>query len=69
MVGVALLLIMTPIAIKVICRKKTNHNEGAQTDGNDDATGTTTGGVDKSTKYKRFQNQPESNGKSINNNL
>ena len=61
MIGVALLLIMTPIAIKVICRKKTTNNEESLDEQPTDCDD----GTDKS-KYKRFENQPVTNDKSIN---
>ena len=61
MVGVALLLIMTPIAIKIICRKK--EDEETQTLDDDNGEMDETG----KSRYARFENQPSAD-KSINNN-
>ena len=52
---------MTPIAIKVICRKKTTNNEESLDEQPTDCDD----GTDKS-KYRRFENQPVTNDKSIN---
>ena len=67
---------MTPVAIKIICRKKNESSQTEDVDGNDDFHGNhgdnlKSKGTDNP-NYRRFENESATtvtNGKSLNNDL